>query len=135
MNAKADPNPTKAFYDRISNAYDLIADSSEHGARERGLALLAAAPGEKGLVVGFGTGHSVVALAKAVSPGGKVSGIDISQGMLNVAQRRLADEGKGVTATVDLSLGDARQLGFADNSLDVAFSSFTLELFEDADLK
>ena len=34
-------NPTKAFYDRISKAYDLIADANEHVARERGIELLA----------------------------------------------------------------------------------------------
>lgn len=26
-------NPTKSFYDRISHAYDLIADGGEHGVK------------------------------------------------------------------------------------------------------
>ncbi len=34
-------NPTQHFYDRISHAYDLIADGGEHQARQRGLELLA----------------------------------------------------------------------------------------------
>lgn len=135
MNAKSsqsDSNPTKSFYDRISKAYDLIADSSEHTAREKGLELLAAAPGERVLVVGFGTGHSVAALAKAVGPAGKVFGIDISEGMLAVSRNRIADE--GVSDRVELSLGDARNLSFADQQFDAAFISFTLELFDDADM-
>jgi len=127
-----DTNPTKSFYDRISKAYDLIADSSEHTAREKGLELLAAAPGQKVLEIGFGTGHSAVALAKAVGAAGRVYGIDISEGMLAVARRHIAEE--GVADRVELSLGDARQLAFADGHFDGVFTSFTLELFDDADI-
>jgi demethylmenaquinone methyltransferase/2-methoxy-6-polyprenyl-1,4-benzoquinol methylase len=126
------PNPTKSFYDRISRAYDLIADSSEHTARERGLALLSAAPGEKVLVVGFGTGHSAAALGKSVGTGGRVVGIDISEGMLEVARKRVDDE--GVAAQVELALGDARNLTFKDGSFDAAFMSFTLELFDEREI-
>jgi|SRR5579872_1396483 len=124
-------NPTKSFYDRISKAYDLIADSSEHAARERGLELLAAQPGEKVLEVGFGTGHSLAALGGAVGPTGKVSGIDLSDGMLAVARQRI-DERK-LADRVELTLGDARSLPYADRQFDAAFLSFTLELFDDAD--
>ena len=125
-------NPTKAFYDRISRVYDLISDSSEHKARERGVELLAAASGETVLVVGFGTGHAAAALGHAVGPGGKVFGIDISEGMLEVARKRLSDE--GVANVVELSIGDARQLTFSDQTFDAAFISFTLELFDNADI-
>ena len=125
-------NPTKAFYDRISKVYDLISDSSEHKARERGAELLAAAPGESVLVVGFGTGPAIVALSRAVSPGGKVAGIDISEGMLEVARKRVSQE--GAADAVELSIGDARQLAFTDGSFDAAFLSFTLELFDTADI-
>jgi demethylmenaquinone methyltransferase/2-methoxy-6-polyprenyl-1,4-benzoquinol methylase len=126
------PNPTKSFYDRISKAYDLIADSSEHTAREKGLALLAAAAGEKVLVVGFGTGHSVAALARSVGTNGRVSGIDISEGMLEVASKRVADD--GIAGQVDLSVGDARSLKSADGQFDAAFISFTLELFNETEI-
>jgi demethylmenaquinone methyltransferase/2-methoxy-6-polyprenyl-1,4-benzoquinol methylase len=126
------PNPTKSFYDRISKAYDLIADSSEHTARERGLELLGAAPGEKILEIGFGTGHSAVTLARSVGLAGRVYGIDISEGMLDVARKRVSEE--GVAGQVELSLGDARQLTFADGSFNAVFTSFTLELFDDGDI-
>lgn len=125
-------NPTKAFYDRISKVYDLIADSSEHKARERGAELLAAKPGESILVVGFGTGHAVAAFSRAVAPSGKVCGVDISEGMLDVARERVTKE--GVPGVVELSVGDARQLAFADQTFDAAFMSFTLELFDDNDI-
>jgi ubiquinone/menaquinone biosynthesis C-methylase UbiE len=85
-------NPTKSFYDRISTSYDLIADSNEHAARERGIEMLAVRPGENVLVVGFGTGHSLVALARAVGPTGRIFGVDISEGMLSVARKRIVEE-------------------------------------------
>ena len=125
-------NPTKSFYDRISSVYDLIADANEHMARDRGLERLAIAPGENVLVVGFGTGHSVVALARGVGRTGKVMGIDISDGMLSVARKRIADE--GVADHVDISLGDARHLECSDNQFDAVFMAFTLELFDDNDI-
>jgi hypothetical protein len=60
-----DVHLTRKFYDRISNVYDALADANEHTARKKGLALLAVQRGESVLEIGFGTGHSLVALAEA----------------------------------------------------------------------
>lgn len=125
-------NLTKSFYDRISKAYDLIADSSEHTAREKGLELLAVSAGETVLVVGFGTGHVLVTLGRAAGSDGKVFGIDVSEGMEAVARKRIIDE--EVADRVELALGDARHLPYADNHFDAIFIGFTLELFDDYDL-
>jgi ubiquinone/menaquinone biosynthesis C-methylase UbiE len=125
-------NPTKAFYDRISTAYDLIADASEHAARDRGIELLAPAPRETALVVGFGTGHSLVALARAVGATGRIFGVDISEGMLSVAHQRVVEE--QVAERVDISLGDARHLTYGNGQFDAVFIAFTLELFDDEDI-
>jgi len=43
---------TQRFYDRISHAYDLIADGGEHVAREKGLELIDVQPGESVLEIG-----------------------------------------------------------------------------------
>lgn len=126
------PNSTKAFYDRISPVYDLIANGNEHAARDRGIEQLTALPGEKVLVIGFGTGHSLVALARKVGKTGMVCGVDISDGMLSVAKRRIVEE--RVADEVDLSRGDARHLPYGDSRFDVVFVAFTLELFEDTDI-
>ena len=125
-------NPTQAFYDRISHIYDAMSDSSEHVAREKGLAKLGAQSGESAIEIGFGTGHSLVALAHAVGPKGKVIGFDISPGMGTVAHDRLLKE--GLADHVDLKIGAIPPLPLADQSVDRAFMSFTLELFPDADI-
>lgn len=130
--ALADMSATKSFYDRIAKGYDLLADSSEHVPREKGLAMLAVQPGEKVLILGFGTGHSAVALGKAVGPTGKVSGIDISQGMLDVATKLIREHAP--QAPIELQLGDARKLTSGDGQFDAVFTSFTLELFEEPDI-
>jgi demethylmenaquinone methyltransferase/2-methoxy-6-polyprenyl-1,4-benzoquinol methylase len=122
----------RAFYDRISQAYDLIADSNERKARLTGLHTLDLKPGERVLEVGFGTGNEVLDLANLVGPGGKVCGIDISPGMLAVAQGKLAQ--KPTATPVDLRVGDARQLPYGDSEFDAVYSSFTLELFPEEDL-
>lgn len=118
---------TKQFYDRISGAYDLIADGGEHQARERGLEMLDVQPGESVLEIGYGTGHSLVQLAKSVGPGGHVIGIDISSGMRDVAQQRVTEA--GVEKQVELLLGAVPPLPMEDDVFDAVAMSFTLELF------
>lgn len=122
------------FYDRIANAYDLIADSNERAARQTGVRALALKPGESVLELGFGTGNEVLDLAALVGAEGKVAGIDISSGMLAVSQRKLAEAVPAPQAPIDLRLGDARSLPFADNTFDAAYTSFTLELFPEGDI-
>lgn len=125
--------PTRRFYDRISRVYDLIADQSEHASREEGVALLAPSPGDVVLEIGFGTGHALLDLAKATGPSGRVLGVELSFGMLQVARHRLQEN--LAQGTVLPFHGDARHLPIAAGSLDAAFSSFTLELFSDQDMR
>jgi demethylmenaquinone methyltransferase/2-methoxy-6-polyprenyl-1,4-benzoquinol methylase len=123
----------RASYNRLSRWYDLIAGSTEKKYRDWGLEKLSARPGERILEIGFGTGHCLVALAKAVGPTGRVIGLDISDGMLAIARARLQKE--GLNDRTDLHLGDAAKLDFIEaNSLDGVFMSFTLELFDNPEI-
>ncbi|SMP56979.1 demethylmenaquinone methyltransferase / 2-methoxy-6-polyprenyl-1,4-benzoquinol methylase [Neorhodopirellula lusitana] len=119
------------FYDRIANAYDALADSNEHAARETGLTMLAAQPGWRVLEIGFGTGSSLALLAQSVGDSGHVDGVDVSPGMRDVAMRKLTEQ--KLSQRVSLSVGDAVELNFADASFDAVFMSFTLELFAPSD--
>jgi ubiquinone/menaquinone biosynthesis C-methylase UbiE len=114
-------------YNRLSSWYDLLAGSTEKRYRDLGLEKLSAQPGERILEIGFGTGHCLISLAKAVGPSGLVTGVDLSDGMLAIARKRLG----GLAERVDLHLGDASNLDFLKSeSLDGVFTSFTLELFD-----
>jgi len=123
----------QASYNRLSRWYDRIAGSTEKKYRDWGLEKLSAQPGEKILEIGFGTGHCLVALAKAVAPSGRVIGLDISDAMLSIAKNRLQKE--GLSECVDLHLGDSAKLDFVEpDSLDGVFMSFTLELFDNPEI-
>jgi ubiquinone/menaquinone biosynthesis C-methylase UbiE len=117
----------KTFYDRISKAYDMLSDSSEHAFRERGLAMLNVRPGERVVEIGYGTGHSLVALANAAGQTGQVAGVDISDGMREVAARRVAEA--GLSERVDLRVAAVPPMDWPDARFDAASMSFTLELF------
>lgn len=118
----------RAYYNKIAAFYDRLAEKTEQPMRELGLEKLAAQPGERILEIGFGTGHCLVALAEAVSPDGKIHGIDLSEKMLEMTQELL--EEKGLAERVELRRGDAEQLPYEDNFFNAIFMSFTLELFD-----
>lgn len=122
----------RANYNRLSRWYDMIAGSTEKKYRDIGLQKLAACPGERILEIGFGTGHCLLTLAQAVGETGKVYGLDLSEGMLAIAQDRLAQA--GLADRVDLRVGDAAKLPFAAGEFDGVFMSFTLELFDSPEI-
>jgi demethylmenaquinone methyltransferase/2-methoxy-6-polyprenyl-1,4-benzoquinol methylase len=120
-------------YNRLSRWYDWIAGSTEKKYRDRGLEKLSAGPGESILEIGFATGHCLVAIASAVGTAGRVIGVDISDGMLAIARKRIQQA--GLSDRVDLHLGDAARLDFIESgSLDGVFMSFTLELFDNPEI-
>ena len=80
---------TRAFYDKISAVYDLLAERSEAPVRRRGLQIFSAQPRERVLEIGFGTGHSLIDLVTAVGATGQVVGVDLSLGMAECARRRV----------------------------------------------
>jgi len=122
----------QATYDRLSRWYDVLAGSSEKRLIDAGLLRLAVHDGDKVLEIGCGTGHAILVLARAAGDSGRVYGLDISAGMLRVAQQGV--NRAGLSGRVDLHQGDAAQLPFDDASLDAIFSSFTLELFDTPDI-
>jgi ubiquinone/menaquinone biosynthesis C-methylase UbiE len=119
----------RASYNMISWFYDALT-FSEESLRELGLRQLDVREGDAVLEVGCGTGGSLVKLAKRA---GRAYGIDISDGMCRRAQNRIWSSGVGSNAGV--VLGDAAMLPFMGASFDRVFMCFTLELFNDPDMR
>lgn len=117
----------RTSYDRLSPWYALLT-SSEKKITRTGLQHLKPHPGERILEVGFGTGQALIELGRAVSPGGKVFGVDISEGMRQVARKRIVKA--GLDETIELTCGDALNLPIRDEAFEAVFMSFTLELFD-----
>jgi SAM-dependent methyltransferase len=91
-----------------------------------GLRALAPGAGERILDLGCGGGASTAALADAVGPEGRVTGIDVSPDLLAVARARLAGRGN-----VELIEADAGRHPFAPSAEDALFSRFGAMFFDD----
>ena len=92
------------------------------------LARAAAASGEAALDIGCGTGLTTLPLAKTVGAGGSVLGIDISEPMLAVARRRVAEHGLG---NVTLLSADAQTEPLPPARFDLIASRFGVMFFAD----
>ena len=65
---------------------------------------LALRPGERVVDVGCGAGQTLLQLAQRVTPDGWVTGLDISEPLLELARQRIATSGQ---SRIDVVLGDA----------------------------
>jgi len=115
-------------YDRLSRYYDYTTGVFTRKYAEMALQRLSIVEGGTVLEIGFGTGYCLKLIAELVGQTGKVYGIDISSGMIEIAKRKL--EKAGLVNRVELCCGDAVYLPFNDNTFDVVFISFTLEVFD-----
>jgi len=113
-------------YNRLSRWYDLFS-KPEITFKETCLHLLDVHLGEKVLEIGFGTGHALIDLAYSAGGIGKVFGIDLSDGMFQVARNNISRS--KLTNLVNLQQGDAVNLPYKNNYFNAIFTSFTLELF------
>jgi SAM-dependent methyltransferase len=87
-----------------------------------------ARPGERVLDVGCGPGATAIPLAAAVAPGGHVTGVDISEPMLGLLRKRVAERG---IANLTPLLADAQTYAFVPGSFDLLTSRFGVMFFGD----
>jgi ubiquinone/menaquinone biosynthesis C-methylase UbiE len=119
-------------YSRMSKTYDLFAGFFEGKYRDIALSHLNIKTGEEVLEIGFGTGQILKQTAILVGETGKIYGIDISSGMLEVAEKRLS--GADLMDRVELICGDSSKIPYEDSMFDAVFISFTLELFDSPEI-
>lgn len=95
------------------------------GLREPALQAAAAAlqlkDGSHGLDAGCGPGLVTSMLAKVVGPTGRITGLDSSSDVLVHAKKTAGEE--GVSDRVSFQQGDVRELPFADDTFDWAWSA------------
>ena len=122
----------RSAYNKLSRWYDLMAGDFERKPRNAAIYQLAPSIGESILEIGCGTGQAVVGIAELVGSSGKVFGVDISSGMLAIAQARVKKMRLG--DRVALLCGDGMQLQFDAECFDGILISFALELFDSPEI-
>lgn len=95
------------------------------------LEALAPRPGQHAVDVGVGPGLLAAQITQAVGLHGQVTGIDVSQAMLDIARRRCTTAGVGDRVT--LTHADATALPLPDRSCDLAVTTQVLEYLPDVD--
>ncbi|MCB9710781.1 MAG: methyltransferase domain-containing protein [Nitrospiraceae bacterium] len=117
------------LYDRLAGVYDLWSHLTEAKARRRSLELADVQDGQQVLEVAVGTGMAFVEMVKN-NPHGRNVGIDISEGMLEKARRRLREAG---CEHYELSVGSALAIQADDHSFDVLLNNYMFDLLEEHD--
>ncbi len=77
--------------------------------------------------IACGTGALAIAVLKHVGPKGKTVGVDVNEGMLNIARSK--------SPTIEWLYAPAEKLPFADNYFNCVVSQFGLMYFENQDNK
>lgn len=116
------------MFDRIAPRYDLLNRLLSLGTdlswRRRALDRARLGEGERALDVGTGTGDFALALLARAHRSATVTGVDVSPGMLNVAERRAAKAGLG--ARYERLIASVESLPFVDGAFDVAVAGFVI---------
>lgn len=117
-------------HQRLFRALRFLAFSGKYGRLHR-LAVdrLFAGEGDRVLDLGCGPGVNFDALASAVTPGGRVVGVDASAGMV----RRARDGAAALDGRCSVVRGDAGSLPFPDEAFDRAFSTLAVSAVPDAE--
>ena len=94
----------------------------ERALRETTVGLAQVKPGDCVLEVGCGTGTLTLAAKRQAGPSGKVFGIDVIPGMIELSQRKAAQANEDIT----FRLGSIDDIPFPENQFDVAMCSFMI---------
>ena len=118
------------MFNNISGIYDFLNHFLSMGIdkiwRRKSIAYLKNIRPEKVLDIATGTADFALA-ALALKPK-EIVGLDISEGMLKVGQKKI--EKKGVTEIIRLVVGDSENLPFEDNYFDALTVGFGVRNFE-----
>lgn len=85
-------------------------------------------PGERVLDLGCGAGLDAFIAARAVAPGGSVTGVDLSEGMIDKARALATSIG---ATSVRFERGDAEAMPFGDGTFDAVHVNGLLNLCPD----
>jgi phosphatidylethanolamine/phosphatidyl-N-methylethanolamine N-methyltransferase len=124
VDAALEKRQVKRAYKLYAPAYDFVFDWIFHPGREAAIQLLEAKPGHRILEVGIGTGLNL----PLYPPHCSITGIDLSEEMLEKAQEKVVELGLG---NVTLKAMDATVMDFGDDEFDAAVATYTISAVPD----
>ena len=116
-------------YDRLNHIMSLGIDRIW---RRKALREIVDGSQQRILDVACGTGDSSIAIAKAAGSGTRVTGVDISEGMMSLVMRKASHE--GVHDRIKLLKADAEALPFPDGNFHRVTCAFGIRNFEHKDI-
>jgi len=124
VDAALEKRQVKRAYKLYAPAYDFVFDWIFHPGREAAIRLLDARRGHRILEVGIGTGLNLPLYPAHCS----ITGIDLSEEMLEKAHEKLVELGLG---NVALKAMDATVMDFGDDEFDGAVATYTISAVPD----
>ena len=112
-------------YDRLNHLMSLGIDKIW---RRKALKEIVDGTQQQILDVACGTGDSTIAIAQAAAPGSRITGIDISTGMMEPLMRKAAHE--GVHDRIKLLVADALAMPFENDTFNRVTCAFGIRNFE-----
>lgn len=129
IDAQAFKTRDAASYDAVTDQFDYFTERVSGSLARRMVALAGIEPNHQVLDVGTGTGVVAFEAAKRIGLGGKIRGIDLSEGMLATASAKAGN--LGVEDKIVFSKMDAENLEFEAETFDRVVSLFALLHFPD----
>ena len=118
------------MFNTISKEYDSLNRVISFGIdvkwREKVVALVNAQSPKLVLDIATGTGDLAINLVETGAE--KITGLDISPGMLEVGREKITN--KGLDQTIEMVIGDSENLPFEDNTFDAITVAFGIRNFE-----
>lgn len=118
----------EAVFDRVADHYDLgnrlLTFGMYESIHEQFRPLTGLTPGMKVLDLACGTGDITLLAAEQVAPSGHVTGVDISEKMLEVGRRRAA--ASAYHEIIEMKKGSAMELEYPDKTFDAVTMGFAL---------
>jgi phosphatidylethanolamine/phosphatidyl-N-methylethanolamine N-methyltransferase len=111
-------------YEKLASVYDWVFGPTLHAGRLQAMQRMAISPNDRILEVGVGTGINLGLYPRDC----EVTGVDLSEGMLEKAHERVAEK---TMRNVRLLQMDATQLIFPDHAFDIVYAPYLVSVVPD----
>lgn len=133
-NQRTKTEQVKEMFDSIAPAYDFMNRAMTFGIdkcwRAKAVKMIKVAKPQHILDVATGTGDLTIKLTREITPS-RVTGIDLSEGMINVGRKKVTEA--GLSDRITLVAGDCLALPFDDNTFDCITVAYGVRNFEHLD--